>query len=73
MAFVGLALFDDGAALPDFTVPAGDLLFCAHPLTELIVEHTAGGDLDIRLWQQAPLRKDQMDMIVFLRLVVVER
>ena len=73
VAFIDLALLDDGAALPDLTVLPGDLLFCAYPLAEFIIEHAAGGDLDIRLRQQAPFGEDQMDMIVFLCFVVVER
>ena len=72
-ALIGLALFDDGAALPDLAILTGDLLLCPYPLAEFIIEHAASGDLDLRLRQQAPLRKDQMDMIVFLGLVVMER
>ena len=70
--FVGLAFLDDGAALADLTVLAGDLLLRAYPLAEFIIEHAAGGGFDLRRPQQAPLRKDQMDMIVFLCLVMVE-
>ena len=73
VALIGLALFDDGAALTDFAVLSGDLFFGAYPLAEFIIEHAASGDLDLRLRQQAPLGKDQMDMIVRHFLVVVER
>ena len=41
--FVGLAFLDDGAALPDLAVLAGDFLLCPYLLAELIIEH-AGGD-----------------------------
>ena len=51
MAFIDFALFDDGAALPDFTVLPGDFLLGAYPLAKLIIEHAAGGDLNIRLRQ----------------------
>ena len=51
VAFIGFTLLDDGAALADLTVLAGDLLLRAYPLAEFIIEHAAGGDLDLRLRQ----------------------
>ena len=55
VALIDLALLNDCAALPNHTVLAGDLLLCPYPLAEFIIEHAAGGDLDLRLRQQAPL------------------
>lgn len=62
-----------GLCLPIPELLSVALLFRAYPLAGFIVEHAAGSNLDIRLRQQAPLRKDQMDMIVPLGLVMVER
>ena len=53
--FVGLAFLDDDTALTNLAILTGDLLLCPCPLAEFIIEHAAGGDLDLRLWQQAPL------------------
>ena len=55
VAFVCLTLFNDGATLTDLAVLAGDFFLCPYPLAEFIIEHAAGGNLDIRLRQQAPL------------------
>ena len=73
VAFVYLAFFDDGAAFPYLPVlPCDFLSWCGHAFACFVIEHAAGGYLDVRFREQLPLAEDQVDMIVCLALVVVE-
>ena len=64
--FVGLAFLDNGAALPDLAILAGDFLLRAYPLSVFIVEHASGGDLYIRLRQQTPFGKEYSTIIMII-------
>jgi len=54
MALIDFTLLDDGTARAYLTVLPGNLLLGADVLPSLVIKHTIGGNLDLRLWQHPP-------------------
>ena len=72
VAFVNLALFNDGTAFAYLPVLPCDFFLGAYPFARFIIEHAACGSLDVRLRKQFSFAEDKMDMIIGFAFVVVE-
>ena len=72
VAFVNVALFNDGAAFSYLSVLPCDFFLGAYPFACFIIEHAACGYLDVRFRKQLSFAEDKVDMIVCLAFVVVE-
>ena len=72
VAFVNLALFNDGTAFAYLPVLPCDFFLGAYPFARFIIEHAACGYLDVRFRKQLSFAEDKVDMIVCLAFVVVE-
>ena len=72
MAFVDLALFNDGTAFPYLSVLIGNLFLGAYPLTCFIKENASGGSLDFRFGQERPFAENQMNVIIGFAFIVVQ-
>ena len=72
VAFVNLALFNDGTAFAYLPVLPCDFFLGVYPFSRFIIEHAACGYLDVRFRKQFSFAEDKVDMIVRLTFVVVE-
>ncbi len=73
VAFVNISLFDNGAAFSDLPVLAGDFFLGAYPFARFIKEYASGCNLHIWFGKQFPFAENQVDVVVGLAIVVVER
>ncbi len=72
VAFVNIALFYDGAAFSYLPVLPCDFFLGTYPFVCFIIEHAAGGYLDVRLREEFSFAEDKVDMIIGLAFIVVE-
>ena len=73
MLFVNTAFRDNGAALPYLPVLPRDFFFGAYPFARFVKEYATGCNLNLWLGKQPPFAEDEVDVVIGLSLVVVER
>ena len=73
MLFVNAPFRNNGAAFPYLPVLSHNLFFCAYPFARFVKEYAAGRNLNLRLGKQPPFAEDEVDVVIGLSLVVMER
>lgn len=72
MAFVDFPFFNNGAALSDFAILAGDFLLGAYTFTCFIKVHATGCNLYFWLLEPLSLTEYEVDVVVSFALVVMQ-